>query len=142
MVTPSDLSADTFTAGFQLMHRLRDPEFRAFLKLHGWEPGEHVVMAADDEPVIDVIARIMTHETGGHALVAIADDRRRHGFKLMTIEVAPARRRSWSRRRVEEINIAPDANIGMLYDAFGRCGEYVPSEWTAPLTVRKEPEPV
>ena len=61
---------------------------------------------------------------------------------LMTIEVSAGRRRRLARRRTEEINIAPDASIGMLYAAFSRCGEYVPSEWTGPLTVRKEPESV
>lgn len=146
-MTHSDPPSDAFTSGFQLMRRMRDPDFRAFLKQQGWIPGVHVVMASDDEPVVDVMARMILHDTDGYAMVAIADEQRRFGFKFLSI-VAPSRPRSLLRyllvdllrRRIRAIHIAPNASIGMLYAAFDRCGKYVPSEWSAPVTVRKEPE--
>lgn len=142
MVTHGDSSTETFTAGFRFMHKMRDPGFRAFLKQHGWMPGGHVVMASEDEPAIDVMARILLHDTGGRAMVAIADNTQKYGFKLLSITVGHPPRKGIFRRRVETINIDPSADIGMLYSAFDRCGEYVPSEWSAPVTVRKEPESV
>lgn len=137
-----DPAAATFAAGFEFMRRLREPQFREFLRRHGWEHGEHVVMAADDEPVIEVIFKVMINGTGGRVLVAIPDERQRLGFRLLSIEVSTTGRRAWALlRRAGKINVGPGATIGMLYDAFSKCGQYMPSEWTSPVTVRKEPEP-
>lgn len=137
-MTERDMSAQTsFDAGFDFARRLRDPAFRAFLKSCGWTSGQHVIMAADSEPVLDVIARLITHQTDGRAFIAIPNERERYGFRLLIAEPAPLKKR-WGRsaRRVERIKISREATIGMLYEALHPC-EYIPTEWNRPLVFER-----
>jgi hypothetical protein len=133
---PSDV---TFAAGFDIARRLRDPDFRAFLKASGWTSGQHIIMAADTEPVVDVIRRMMLHDTHGRVFIAIPNDQERFGFRVLV--AAPAQRRPWWRRarKVERVQIAREASIGMLYDSLKRCGEYMPTEWNRTLKFERVP---
>jgi hypothetical protein len=124
-------SSATFAAGFSFARRLRDPGFRSLLKRSGWRQGEHVVMAVDDESVVDVVARITLHETGGRAFIAILDDAQPTGFRILYAEVV---NEATGPRDFEPLALGPGASVGMLYSAVGeRCGTYVPSEWTSAL---------
>jgi hypothetical protein len=117
-----------FNAGFDFARRLRDPEFRALLERHGWRRGQRVVIAVDDEPVVDVIARMMLHETESRSFIAILDAREKHGFRFLIVEVVDA-----GQETPDPIELGAGASIGMLYSALEPCGAYVPSAWTGPL---------
>jgi hypothetical protein len=116
MVEREDAGAAIFAAGFDFAKRLRDPEFRTVLKRMGWQPGEHVVMAVDDEPVVDVIARMMLHEIGGRAFIAVPDRIPPSGYRFLVVEVAE------SDERPDPIELGPEASIGMLFAALHPCG--------------------
>src|SRR6266536_4299741 len=83
----NDAGVQTFPAGFDFARRLRDPEFRSLLRRLGWKSGQHVVMAVDEEPVVDVLTRVVFHETGGRAFIAIPDSAERYGFRFLLCEV-------------------------------------------------------
>jgi hypothetical protein len=88
-------------------------------------------MAVDEEPVVDVIARITFHETGGRAFIAIPDDEQPGGFRFLMAGVA---NQPPGPHDPEPLALGPGASIGMLYSAVvERCGTYVPSEWTRAL---------
>ena len=124
-----DTEAPSFAAGFTLARQLRKPEFRAILKGIGYANGDHIVMTQDTEPIIDVVARMLLHETGGKAFIAFAHPDEACGFRFLYVETVP----SEAHPTVERIDLTPLANIGMLYDALRPCAEYVPSQWMRPL---------
>ncbi|WP_173155886.1 hypothetical protein [Phytohabitans suffuscus] len=95
-------------------------------------------MASDDEPVVDVIRRVMLHETEGRAFIGIPYDGERYGLRVLAVEPAPAHR-WWHGRKPDRIRIAREASIGMLYDSLGPCGEYMPTEWNRPLKFERVP---
>jgi hypothetical protein len=129
----------TFAAGFEFARRLRDPEFRALLERHHWRPGERVVMADGDEPIVDVISRMVLHETGSRAFIAIPDQREPHGFRFLTVETVEAT--ADNIERPDLVQLAPGASVGMLYAALQPCGAYVPSDWTGPLLFGRVTQP-
>jgi hypothetical protein len=121
----------TFSAGFSFARQLRNPQIRAGLRALGWTSAQHIVIAVDDEPVVDVVARIVFHETDGRALIALTssestEEPRR--FRLMVVEVAKAMPGS-----AADLKLGPGASIGMLYDALHPSGTYLPSEWVKAL---------
>lgn len=123
--------APTFAAGFDFARQLRNPHIRGVLRALGWTSGQHIVIAVDDEPVVDVVARIVFHETDGRALIAITPPRHDDGpreFRFMLVVVAPE-----ASDDTEGIDLGPSASIGMLYDALQPSGTYVPSEWVKAL---------
>jgi hypothetical protein len=110
---------------------LRDPEFRAHLKTIGWESGQHVVPALDEEPAVRVIARMLVNGTPSPALIVIPVDEDLREFRFMFAEMVVARRLPWRRRKVPMI--PPEASIGMIYSALQPCGEFVPNGWGQPV---------
>ena len=128
-----DAGAATFAAGFEFARRLRDPDFRSMLQRLGHSSGQHVIIAVDEEPVVDVITRLMFHETGGRALIAIAGgDDEPWGFHFLFAEVVKA-----GADHPEPVALGAGASIGMLYAMLEPCGAFVPSEWTALLLFEK-----
>lgn len=127
----------TFTAGFNLARQLRNPQIRAVLRALEWTSGQHIVIALDGEPVVDVITRIVFHETDGRALIAVTDGSasRPESYRFMVAEVAkvPA-------DAPGGLDLGPSASIGMLYDALHPSGTYVPSEWVRALQFERVPE--
>lgn len=140
MVTGSEERPATLASGFDFARQQRDPAFRQHLRDIGWTPGQHVVITADDEPVVAVVSRIIFNRTSSPCLIAMPHEEEPFGFRLMFAEVA-AERRPWSGRKAKPIEIAPESSIGMLYDALGRCGEYVPSEWARPVEFKRVATP-
>ena len=118
----------SLAAGFDLARRLRDPEFRTLLKSVGWQSGGHIVVARDDEPVIEVIAKMILHSTGSRAFIAIADETEKTGFRLLSVEVETS-----GRGNDESVVLDPTSSIGMVYSSLAGCAAYVPSEWTRAL---------
>ena len=119
-------------AGFELARRLpRDASLRKRFTDSGWKSGDHVIVALDDERVVDVVARMLMHETGGHAHIVIPDPRDAHGFRILAVRVAaPSEQHSHPAKTIE---LAPGASIGMLYSALQPCGTYLPVEWIKEL---------
>jgi hypothetical protein len=132
MAVPRVDTSETFKAGFDFARRLRDPEFRALLGCHHWDHGMQVVMAVDEEPVVDVISRMIMHEAGPRAFIAIPDSNEEYGYRLLTVEVSPA-----GQRQPDPIELGPSASIGMLCAALEPCGSYLPSDWTEPLVFER-----
>lgn len=137
MAERNGIEAATFTAGFDFARRLRDPDFRALLRRLGWQSGQHVVMAADNEPVSDVMARVTFHETGGRAIIATPDPTQRHGFRLMAVEAC----HDDDCDERERVELGPEASVGMLYSALQPCGTYVPNEWMRALLFERVDAP-
>ena len=128
-----------FDAGFEFARRMASSDFRKFLKVNGWASGMATIMATDEEPFVDIIGKMIFHETGERAFVAIHDETQPFGFRLLTVEVL--RKRDFVMRprllNAEKITLGPGASVGMIYDAFGSCGTYVPNDWTRTLLVEK-----
>ncbi len=121
------------SVGLDFARRLRDRPFRTHLTGIGWRTDMHVVPALDDEPVSLVVARMMTNGTPSPCLIVVPSAAEEHGFALMF--ATRGRRSRW--RRTPPIAVAAESSIGMLYAALGRCGEYIPSEWSAALRFEK-----
>lgn len=120
----------TFSAGFEFARRLpRDPELRSMLKRLNWTPGQHVVMALESEPVVDVMARISFHETDGRAFIAIPDPNESVGFLVLLVVVVT----SAEIHVADPVPLGPGASIGMLCELLRPAGTYVPSEWSHAL---------
>lgn len=124
----------TFAAGFELARRLRDPAFRAILNRLRCPSSEHIIMALDDEPVVDIIGRMMLHRTGGRAVIAIPHPDEPFGFRLLGVEVTHEEPSD-----AELIELGPGASIGMLYTHLQPVGTYVPSELSRPLLFERVP---
>lgn len=127
--TPSQMT--TFAGGFEFARRLRDPDLRTALRSVGWQSGQHVVIAADDETVLDVVSRIAFHETGGRALIVVTDNTEPRSFRIMYAEVAS------DSASVPVVELGHGASIGMLYASLHPCGTYMPSEWMKKLTFER-----
>jgi hypothetical protein len=128
----------TFSAGFDFARQLRNPHIRAVLRALHWTSGQHVVIALDDEPVVDVVARIVFHETDGRALIAVTNTAAKTQppqFHFMVVEVARAQPDA-----SVDLDLGPGASIGMLYDALRPSGTYVPSEWVKALQFERVSE--
>lgn len=107
------------------MRQTHDPEFRAALDDIGWNSGQDVVIAFDDESVASLLSRLAYNEASNPCLVAIPHESDPYGFRLMFMEAV--RRPLWRKRHGEPVN--PQATVGMLYSSLTRCDAYVPSEW-------------
>lgn len=128
-----------FDAGFEFARRMASSDFRVHMQAHGWQKGMKVIMADDDEPFVEVIAKMIMHEAGDRALVAIPASDHPHGFKILIVE--RLRRRDMAMRpqllRAERIKLGPGASVGMLYSAFESCGTYIPSDITRTFLFEK-----
>jgi hypothetical protein len=124
-----EAAAETFAAGFEFAHRLREPGLRQALNRIGWASGQHVVMAVEDEPVVDVISRVEFDDTDGRAYIAIHDKNEPRDFRFLVARMAHTE----DGDAPETIRLGPEASIGMLYAAVSPCGTYVPSHWPQPL---------
>ena len=133
MVEHKATRTTTFAGGFDFARRLRDPELRVALRAIGWKSGEHVVIAADDETVVDVVARIAFHETDGRALIAVTSDAEPRSFRMMMAEVAKGAAQG------PVIELGHGASIGMLHASLHPCGTYMPSEWMQRLAFERLP---
>jgi hypothetical protein len=131
-------SAVGLAAAFAFARRLQDPDFREVLDEHGYRQGQNVVIALDSEPVRDVIFRMMENETSSPCLIAITFGGEETDFRFLVAEQAPRRKR-WSSRKMEQIKIAPESSIGMLYSAFERWGEFLPNSWSKPVRFERVP---
>lgn len=123
----------TYSAGFEYAKRLRDPAFRELINRLKFSTDRHVVMASDDEPVVDIVTRIMFHETHGRVLIAIPDENESFGFRLLSVEVVT----DPGANPAAPLELAPGASIGMLYSHLQPCGTYIPSEWSRSLLFEK-----
>lgn len=123
----------SFADGFTFASRSRDPQFRQYLKQIGWRPDQDVVMADDGEPVVAVITRIIDDQVSSPCLIAIRHDDEPLGFRFLFAEIGRPWWHSPLRRRKNQIHIAADASIGMLYSSLHPCGEYIPNEWVKPV---------
>jgi hypothetical protein len=85
-------------------------------------------MARDDEPVIEVIAKMILHSAGSRVLIAVADDDEEAGFRLLSVEVEAS-----GRDDADSIILDPTSSIGMIYSSLTGCAAYIPSEWTRAL---------
>ena len=120
------------SAGFDLARRLpRDASLRKRFTDSGWESEDHIIVALDDERVVDVVARMQMHDTGGHAHIAIPHPAEAHGFRILVVRVAAPK--DGHSHPAKVIELAPGASIGMLYSALQPCGTYLPGEWTREL---------
>jgi hypothetical protein len=129
LVERSDAAAETFAAGFQFARRLREPEFRRVLHRIGWKSGQDVVMTVENEPVVDVISRVVFDDTDARAYIAIQDEHEPREFRFLVARVA----QTDAGDVPEAIRLGPEASIGMLYAAVSPCGTYVPTRWPQPL---------
>lgn len=124
--------------GFRYASLARDPEFRHYLKTIGWHSGQDVITAAEDEPLVEVLERIIRDGSSSPCMIAIELPGERFGFGMLFAEID--NRPRWHhllRRRPEPIEISPDASIGMFYSSLRRCAEYVPNEWVKPITFER-----
>lgn len=140
-MTASDLPAYV-EAGHGFMQRMRDPEFRSYLQSIGWAPGQDVVVALDDEPIVSLLSRLAFNEASSPCLIAFPRQEERFGYGLMLMAVVPAR--SWWRRRHPQGQaVSPQASVGMLYSSLTRCDAYLPSEWvgSTSMTLSRVPAP-
>lgn len=123
----------TFAAGFDFARRLRDPAFRNFLKEQGWTSGTHVVVAVDDEPVIDVLQRVALH-ADDRAFIAIIDEGASFGFRMLIAEIHAKRPKN-----AQRIELGEGASIGMLYAALEPCGTFMPGKWAQEVLFERIP---
>lgn len=129
-----DLDAERSRIGSEFAKRLTDAGFRAHLRGIGWQPGQHIVPALDDEPATRVVARMLINGSPSPALIVIHASSEQFGFRLMFAEVSitkgrmPKGRMPWHRRRPPPI--PPAASIGMIYSSLQPCGEFVPNDWS------------
>ena len=123
----------TFASGFDFARRLRDPAFRDFLKEQGWTSGTHVVIAVDDEPVVDVLQRVALHAEE-RAFIAIVDNEAEFGFNLLIAEILAKRPHN-----AQRITLGEGASIGMLYSALEPCGTFMPSKWAQEVLFERVP---
>lgn len=94
----------TFDAGFEFARRLKDREFRDFIKASGWRSGQHVIMATDDTPIRDIIAKMMLHEMEQRALIAIVHEDSEFGFRLITVGLP--------RRSLQAVAVGEPESVG------------------------------
>lgn len=128
-MTVDDRAEQIRNAGFELARKLpRDASLRRRFTASGWQSGDHIIIALDDERVVDVVARMLMHETGGHAHIVIPNPAEAHGYRILVVRVAPQ-----LEQHTKAIELAPGASIGMLYSALQPCGTYLPAEWTKEL---------
>lgn len=118
-------------AGFNLARLLRDPTFRARLLASGWTSGQHIVMAVDDEPFIEIIAKMLLHQTGGLALVAIQDEDSPHGLGLFTVTASEAPTDD------DVLHVDAATSVGMIYSYLHPRKWYVPHEWSRTLLLER-----
>ncbi|MFL6074819.1 MAG: hypothetical protein ACJ73S_15595 [Mycobacteriales bacterium] len=91
---------------------LNDPATRLSLEVAAAKAGREVVVAEDDEPVTELVARLGAR---AEQEVLIAIPRLRWGFVLLALErLSTAGEGGGS----EQLKFAEGTSIGMLYDAF------------------------
>jgi hypothetical protein len=121
-------------AAFDFLRLVRDPDFRRLLDRLGYEPGQNMVIADDDEPFVAVISRLIAKGMAPPCLIVIPHEGEPLGFRFINTSVADAR--PW-RRRPPMVTISPESSVGMLYSALGPCGEFIPSGWTQPMRLER-----
>jgi hypothetical protein len=119
---------------FGLLRLVRNPDFRQLLDRLGYEPGQNVVIADDEEPFLAVISRLIANGMAPPCLIAIPHEGEPLGFRF--INAAVLQTRSW-RRRAPMVEISPESSVGMIYAALQPCGEFVPSGWTQPMRLER-----
>lgn len=135
----TDRRKQTFDAGFDFARRMGDPDFRDRLEASGWQTGSHIVMAVDDEAVVDVVCKVMLH-SGSKAFIAITGkDDEDDGFRMLSVRVARERKRDalLPFLREDAIPLGPGLTIGMLYDSLRPAHPYVPGDWSKNLLFEK-----
>ena len=137
-MTISNERPKTFDAGFRYAKLGRDPKFRQHLRDIGWRNEQTIVMADEAETVTAVLMRVFQNaDDGAPTMIAMEMESEPFGFGLMFVELRRTTWRNLLRRRASHINITPEATIGMLFAALGRCGEYVPNDWFKPVIFEK-----
>lgn len=74
---------ERIAAGFELAHRLIDPDFRAYVARYGG--GANIIMATMDDTVGYVINRLRSR-VDDVALLAIPDTRSPYGIRLVRLD--------------------------------------------------------
>ncbi|MFI5489548.1 hypothetical protein ACIBXA_31335 [Micromonospora echinaurantiaca] len=125
---------------FDLARKLRDPNFRGFMKRNGYVSGTTVVVALDAEPVTEVFSRILS-ETKPPVVVAIPRESAEYGFVFMTIGQTEYDAAAQAIDD-EENDVGETASIGMLYDTMAARERRktlltVPNDWQ-PATFKVE----
>jgi hypothetical protein len=122
------------SAAFEFARRLRDPRFRQHLADNGYQSGQTVVTALDDEPVSEVFSRILT-ETEPPVVIAIYRPSVTGSFVFMSIDqVQPD---LGDQVVGESCEVGSGSSIGMVYDAMTTSARRhtvltVPNHWDAP----------
>jgi hypothetical protein len=76
-------------AAFELARKLpRDPSLRERFVSSGWRSGDHIIVALADEPIADVMERMLIHDTGGKAHLVIPDEGEAHGLRIFAVRTA------------------------------------------------------
>jgi hypothetical protein len=133
-------SQEESSAAFDLARKLRDSGFRSFMMRNGYVSGTTVVVAYDDEPVIEVFSRIVS-ESKPPVIVAVRrPSTQPHGFVFMTIDQVEYN--AAAEALADESSIGETASIGMLYDTMlaqsrPKTHLTVPHDWQ-PTTFRVE----
>lgn len=138
MATHSDL-AKYLGAGREFMQQTRNPDFRNHLRKIGWDPGDDVVIAFDEESIVSLLSRLVYNEASSPCLVAIPHSEERFSFRLMIMKAVREKR---GRRRAEPIS--PQSSVGMLYSSLDKCQTLIPSDWSpspSPFMFSRVPEP-
>jgi hypothetical protein len=72
-------------AAFDFLRLVRDPDFRTLLNSLGYEPGQNIAMATDDEPFLAVLSRIIENGMAPPCLIVIPHPQERFGYRFMLI---------------------------------------------------------
>lgn len=143
-MTHSDRAPATLPDAFDFARQQRDPAFRAHLRNIGWTPEQPIIVVHDDEPVIEVLARLIVNAVGPSCLIAIPNPAAKFGFNLMfanAVSTEPGLWRSlarrWARRPDTVDRLSAASTIGMLYSSQSQCDEFVPSAWAHPVQFKR-----
>jgi hypothetical protein len=111
-------------AAFEFARQLPDPQFRAVLSAAGWRSGQHVVIALDDEPLGDVLARVLL-QARPPAYVAVRRPAADLGFVfLVLVPGVPD-----PTDDLDADAVGPMATIGMVYDAVRAMHSLTVNDW-------------
>jgi len=123
-------------AGFALAKLLRNAEFRAYLTRSGWAGGQHIIMAGDGEPFIEVFAKMLLHDTGPRVMVALEDEDSPFGFGLFTMTVTDE-----TVPTDDVLTVAPSASVGMIFSYLRPRKWYVPHNMSRPFLLERAEAP-
>jgi hypothetical protein len=126
VITRRDDEGAARAAGFDFARQLRHKPFRDALKRMGRKSGQDIIIALDDEPVRDVLDRII-FQARPPAYVAIRRAAEALGFVFLVF--VPGRPGVPVEQPNDQVPLAPTTSIGMLYDAVRSWHSLPLNEW-------------